>query len=101
MLASNPETKLTAYEPYLESVSEFLVLAVHPGVSGQTFLPRALEKIAALRSRVPNGTIEVDGGVNAESARAAARAGADILVSDHFIFDHPNPKGAYEALTSI
>lgn len=101
MLASNPETRLAAYEPYFGSVSEFLVLAVHPGVSGQRFLPRTLEKIAALRARVPDGTIEVDGGVNPENAIAALRAGADILVSDSFIFEHPNPRGAYEALLNI
>jgi ribulose-phosphate 3-epimerase len=101
MLASNPETRLAAYEPYFGKVSQFLVLAVHPGFSGQSFLPRALEKIAALRARVPGVTIEVDGGINPSAAVAAVRAGADLLVSDTYIFNHPNPKGAYEALASL
>ncbi len=101
MLASNPETRLDRYEPFMDKCDKFLVLAVHPGLSGQHFLPRALEKVSALRARVPNATIEVDGGVNFETGALAKSAGADALVADHFIFSHVDPSEAYSALLSL
>jgi ribulose-phosphate 3-epimerase len=98
MLALNPETPATELQPYLEDVMQFQILAVHPGLSGQKFLPLVLDKIAWLRSRAPNAIIEVDGGINIETARAARAAGADILISEHYIFEGPDPVAAYADL---
>ncbi len=99
MLAISPETSVHAFEPYLEDVLQFQFLAVHPGLSGQRFLPRTIEKITWLRRRVPGAIIEVDGGITPEVAALAHRAGADMLVSGSYIFDSPDPARAYKELT--
>jgi ribulose-phosphate 3-epimerase len=100
MLALNPETPVDAVKPYVDKVLQFQVLAVHPGLSGQKFLPLVLDKIAWLRSHVPNAIIEVDGGITPETARLARSVGADILVSEHYIFGSPDPAAAYRELTA-
>lgn len=101
VLALNPETPIASAVPYFNSTSSFLILAVHPGLSGQKFLPLVLTKVKFLRREVPNAKIEVDGGMNPEAARAAIDAGADSLVSGSDIFDNSDPEGEYEILRSI
>jgi ribulose-phosphate 3-epimerase len=101
VLALNPETPITEAVPYFGSTSNFLILAVHPGLSGQKFLSLVLEKVEFLRREAPNAKIEVDGGVNLETARAAIAAGADSLVSGSDIFDNSDPEGEYEKLRAI
>ena len=85
-LASNPETTVDKIAPYLKHFPMFQVLSVHPGLSGQPFLPLTLEKIKWLRHEYPNAIIEVDGGINAQTARDAKAAGADMIVSSNYIF---------------
>lgn len=86
----NPATPIAAIEHVLEDVDLVLVMSVNPGFGGQTFIPSQLEKIRALRRRIdaivaaqPGRRIdlEVDGGINAETAPAAIAAGADLLVA--------------------
>lgn len=101
MLALNPETKAEKLKPYLKHALQFQVLAVHPGLSGQKFLPLTLKKIAWIRHHIPDAIIEVDGGMNPETARAARRAGADILVSHEYIFSSKNPAAAYAELARL
>lgn len=101
VLALNPETSVADARPYFDRASNFLILAVHPGLSGQKFLPLVLEKISVLRREVPDAKIEVDGGINPETARAAIAVGADSLVSGSDIFDNSDPEGEYEVLRSI
>jgi len=98
MLAINPGTSVEAFAPYFISFSGFQILAVPPGLSGQEFNESVLEKIKFLRERAPNAIIEVDGGINPETAKLAKEAGANILVSTSYIMDSPDPKGAYEKL---
>lgn len=98
MLAINPGTSAEMLIPYINSFSAFQILAVSPGPSNQKFDERALEKIKFLRERAPNAIIEVDGGINPETAKLAKEAGANILVSTSYIMDSPDPKGAYEIL---
>ena len=102
MLAINPSTPVDALVPYLNppagGFSGFQILAVSPGPSGQEFNENVLEKIKFLRERAPNAIIEVDGGINPETAKLAKEAGANILVSTSYIMDSPDPKGAYEEL---
>lgn len=100
-LALNPETPVAAATPYFGSTENFLILAVHPGLSGQKFLPAVLEKISSLRRSVPSAKIEVDGGMNIETARAAIAAGANALVSGSDIFGSPDPAREYQALRSL
>lgn len=99
MLALNPETPVEALEPFMDHLLQFQILGVHPGLSGQKFLPRALDKISWIRHRIPNAIIEVDGGITPEVAREAHKAGADIVISDTYIFGNPDPAGAYKELT--
>ena len=65
---------------------EVLCMTVHPGYGGQAFIAEVLPKIAALRKRAPALDIMVDGGVNAETAVLAARAGANAFVAGSFLF---------------
>jgi ribulose-phosphate 3-epimerase len=101
VLSSNPETPVKRLVPYLKQFSMFQVLAVHPGVSGQPFLPLSLEKIKWLRRERPRAIIEVDGGMNPETAQLVKDAGANIVVSSSYIFSSPDPAAAYKTLTSI
>ncbi len=100
MLALNPETNPETLKLYLHETVQFQILAVHPGLSGQKFQSRVLEKISWIRHHAPNAIIEVDGGITPETARLAHAAGADILISDHYIFDSHHPERAYEELLS-
>lgn len=89
-IAINPETPIEKIEPFLEGISTILVMSVHPGFSGQAFIPAVLEKITRAKSMIrENGygiKIEVDGGIDDKTGVLAAKAGADILVSASYIF---------------
>lgn len=109
-LSSNPETTIDKLAPYLTHFVMFQVLAVHPGLAGQPFMPLTLEKIAWLRREYPHAIIEVDGGINAHTARSVKDAGADLVVSSSYLFGTPddaavgiaeNPKIAYEILRQV
>ncbi|HIH59846.1 MAG TPA: ribulose-phosphate 3-epimerase [Ferroplasma sp.] len=86
----NPDTdikKIYKFIPYCEIV---LVMSVYPGFSGQKFIEKSLEKVRALRKYIDDNNystkIEIDGGINDETGKLAAEAGADILVSASYIF---------------
>ncbi len=101
MLTSNPETPVEHFSPYLTRCSAFQVLCVHPGLAGQPFLPLALEKVKWIRKNAPHAIIEVDGGIDPETARLAKEAGADIVVSANDIFNNKDPKEEYERLKQV
>jgi ribulose-phosphate 3-epimerase len=101
MLALNPETPVETALPYMDHLLQFQILAVHPGLSGQKFLPLVLEKISWLRGHIPNAIIEVDGGMNLETAKLSREAGADIIVSEHYIFGSEDPAKAYRELQQL
>ncbi|MEN9341991.1 MAG: hypothetical protein RIQ54_247 [Candidatus Parcubacteria bacterium] len=101
MISSIPETPLVSIEPLLRRFQEFQVLSVTPGFSGQHFLPLTLEKVSFLRSIKPHAWIEVDGGMNTETAVSALSSGVSALVSSSFIFSHSNPAVAYRMLCDI
>ena len=101
-LSSNPETTVGQLASYLKHFPMFQVLAVHPGLSGQPFLPLMLDKIKWLRREYPHAIIEVDGGMNAQTGRAVKDAGADIIVASNYLFGNgTDPKTAYEILKQI
>ena len=84
-LALNPGTPAEVVEPLLEELDLILVMSVNPGYGGQGFIPAALDKIEALRRRIDASgrriDLEVDGGINIDTAPRAAAAGADLLVA--------------------
>ena len=85
-LVLNPETPIARVYPYLGECDELLVMTVHPGYGGQTFIADCLPKIADVRRRCPDLDIMVDGGINAETAKLAVEAGANQLVAGSYLF---------------
>ena len=80
-LVLNPATPASAILPHLDGVDMVLVMTVEPGFTGQKFMPECLDKIAALRREAgPALDIEVDGGINEDTAALTARAGANVAV---------------------
>jgi len=84
-VALNPATPVAAIEPVLGEIDLVLVMSVNPGFGGQSFIAGALDKIRTLRRLIDAlgrpVDLEVDGGINAETAAAAIAAGADVLVA--------------------
>lgn len=90
-LSLNPGTPADAVEPLLQDLDLVLVMTVNPGFGGQRFIESQLEKIRHLRERI-DGTgrdidLEVDGGINLETAHLAIEAGADVLVAGTATFN--------------
>ena len=89
-LSLRPATPFEAVEPYLDKIDLLLVMTVEPGFGGQSFMPEMLEKVRqglAMRSRRRlSFRIEVDGGINQETAKLSIEAGADTLVAGTSLF---------------
>ncbi len=89
-LALNPDRRFADVRPFLEDVDLLLVMSVFPGFGGQSFMPEVLETVRdAARFREQEGlrfAIEIDGGIDPETARRAREAGVDILVAGTGIF---------------
>ncbi len=88
--ALNPGTPVEAIDNLLDALDLVLVMTVNPGFGGQSFIASQLEKIAAVRRRIDASgraiALEVDGGINAETAARARQAGADLLVAGTAVF---------------
>ncbi len=84
-VALNPATPVEVVDPVLGELDLILVMSVNPGFGGQKFIPGALDKLRALRARIDASgrdiDLEVDGGINFETAPQAIAAGADVLVA--------------------
>ena len=89
-ISLNPETPSTVIENYLKEIDLILIMSVNPGFAGQKFIPEVLEKVKFFRSKIENEKlnidIEIDGGIDFETAPLAIKAGANILVSGTTIF---------------
>ena len=95
----NPETPVEAIENVACLCDMVLVMTVHPGFGGQSFIDEAARKCLRIRDLVgPDVRIEVDGGISTETVAAAVGYGADTLVAGHAIFSKPNRKEAVEAI---
>jgi ribulose-phosphate 3-epimerase len=98
----NPATPLSMIEEVLAEVDLVLVMSVNPGFGGQTFIPGSVERIrrtaAAIRSVGGTALIQVDGGIDARTARDVAAAGATVLVAGNFILSSPSRSDAVRAL---
>jgi len=101
-VAYNPHSSLQGLEYLSEHLDNVLVMTVNPGFGGQSFLPEVLPKVAAARAyAVERGMamhVSVDGGVNAETGRLCAEAGADLLVAGSYLFQAADLAGAINAL---
>lgn len=98
----------TPIEDYLDIVPEFdlvLVMSVEPGFGGQKFMPEQLDKVRALRTLIDNSElstlIEIDGGINAETIRAAAEAGCDAFVAGSAVYRATDPAKAIDELRQL
>ena len=99
-LVLNPETPVDRVLPYLKECDELLVMTVHPGYGGQTFISECLPKVSAVRRRMPELDVMVDGGVNAETAVRAAQAGANQFVAGSYLFKQADMGASVDALRS-
>ncbi len=98
-LALSPGTPAEALKDYLEAVDQVLVMSVHPGFGGQSFIPQVLEKVRLIRRLAPRGIdIEIDGGINPRTAREAVAAGANVLVAGTACFGGSDRRQAIRAL---
>lgn len=89
----NPHTPAVAVQDVLPFVDMVLVMTVNPGFGGQAFIPETLPKIQTIRQMIEAGNravdIEVDGGIDAHTARQVVRHGANVLVAGTSVFRHP------------
>lgn len=95
-LAIKPKTPVEAVYPYLDQVDMVLVMTVEPGFGGQSFMEPMMEKVRALKSR--GVYVEVDGGINLETAPVAKAAGVDVCVAGTSVFGAPDAAAAIRAL---
>lgn len=98
----NPATPVNMIEHVIEDIDMVLLMSVNPGFGGQKFIPSVLPKIAAVKKLADakglNIEIEVDGGVNEETAQLCIEAGADVLVAGSAIYNQKNRAAAIAAL---
>lgn len=104
-LTIKPCTEPQEIFEYLPLCDMVLVMSVEPGFGGQKFMPQALEKLSVLRKEITKRgldiMLEVDGGINAETAPLAVNAGADVLVAGNYIFSAENMKATVEAIKKL
>jgi ribulose-phosphate 3-epimerase len=104
-LALNPETSVTAATPFLADLDLVLCMTVHPGFGGQEFLPQSPDRIKQLRNLLDAGhhacDLEVDGGIELDTARLAINAGANVLVAGTAIFRHGAPVDAVRSFRAL
>lgn len=95
----NPETPVKSIEKVAPLCDMILVMTVHPGFGGQSFIAEAADKIPDIRKIVgPEIRIEVDGGMNPETAGIVVAKGADTIVAGNAIFSKTDRKAAIEAI---
>jgi ribulose-phosphate 3-epimerase len=98
----NPSTPESIIEYVLDNVDLILVMSVNPGFGGQKFIPSMLDKIRNIRQMIGDRNIEleVDGGINMDTAKNVIEAGASILVAGSAVFNKPNYEKAINELRS-
>ncbi len=104
-VALNPSTPIWVLEDVLEDIDVICLMSVNPGFGGQSFIPRTIEKIKALKamiqSRGLSTLIEIDGGVTLENAKEILMAGADVLVAGSTVFKSTDPIATIAALKAL
>lgn len=101
-IAIKPATPANKIKQFLKLVDMVLVMTVQPGFGGQKLIPSTLKKVKQLRKWAPRLDIEVDGGINKDTAPLAAKAGANLLVAGNAIHKAPSvPEGLAAIKKSI
>lgn len=91
-LSLKPKTPIARLEPFIDMIDNVLIMTVEPGFGGQTFMKEKLSKIADAKKLIGsrNITLEVDGGINIQTAKLCVQNGADVLVAGSAIFKSDN-----------
>ncbi len=97
-VAVSPETSVELIDKYLSKMDMVLMMSVKPGFGGQEFMPKVLKKIEYARALSKTIDIQVDGGINAETGPKCVKAGANILVAGHYLYQAPDMQKAIEKL---
>ena len=101
----NPSTPVSVLEDILGDVEMVLLMSVNPGFGGQQFIENTIDKVKRLNQMIIDRglqtLIEVDGGVQAETAPRLVEAGVDVLVSGSYIFKAPDPLATIKSLKAI
>ena len=101
----NPSTPVSMLEDIIYDVDMVLLMSVNPGFGGQKFIENTIRKVKRLRKMIDDaGThtlIEIDGGVQGETAPRLVKAGADVLVSGSYVFKSADPHATIEALKQL
>jgi ribulose-phosphate 3-epimerase len=103
-LAINPPTPVAGLEPFVELCDMIVVMSVHPGFGGQSFIPEVLGKVESARklidSRGLSADVEIDGGIGPDNIKRAREAGSDVFVAGSSVFRAPQPVEAIAAMRS-
>ena len=101
----NPATPVSVLQDIIKEVDMVLLMSVNPGFGGQTFIENTIDKVKRLRQLIDETgsrtLIEIDGGVQSETAPRLVKAGADVLVSGSYIFKSPSPEQVIHELKSL
>ena len=101
-ISIKPKTPAEAVKPYLDRVDMVLVMTVEPGFGGQKFMTDMMPKVTQIRQWISETgreiELQVDGGVNAETAKVCVEAGANVLVAGSYLFSKPDYAAAIKTL---
>jgi len=101
----NPHTPVSVLEDIIHEVDMVLLMSVNPGYGAQKFIENSVEKTARLRKMINekglHTLIQIDGGVNMDTARRLFAAGADVLVAGNYVFNSANPIQTIKKLKSL
>ena len=101
----NPATPVSVLEDIINDVDMVLLMSVNPGFGGQKFIENTIDKVNRLRQMIneksSHALIEVDGGVQGETAPRLVAAGVDVLVSGSYVFGAADPEGVIKSLRSL
>jgi ribulose-phosphate 3-epimerase len=104
-VALNPHTPVEALSEIICDLDLVLIMSVNPGFGGQKFIPQAIEKVKKLKNLIQQSgskaLIEIDGGVNLETGKLLADAGADALVAGSFVFNSESPSATISSLKKL
>lgn len=101
-IAIKPKTPAEAVKPYLDRVEMVLVMTVEPGFGGQKFMTDMMPKVTEIRHWIEeigrDIDLQVDGGVNGETAKVCIQAGANVLIAGSYLFSKPDYAAAIQSL---
>jgi ribulose-phosphate 3-epimerase len=104
-VALNPHTPIEVLSDIIFDLDLVLLMSVNPGFGGQKFIPQAVEKVKKLKNLIQQSgskaLIEIDGGVNLETGKLLADAGADVLVAGSFVFGSESPQETILSLKNL